>query len=150
MKIKIKQELVGAILFFTVAAVIWFLIPSQIAVKGNEQISSQTFPRLIIGLMGLCSGFIIIKEIVKIIKKQPVKEIEINLREERKSLAVILMLLGYWLLLHVLPFMLVSLIFGGVMLVFFKCKNWKYYVTVSVIIIAVTLVFQNALNVELP
>lgn len=150
MKIKFNVDLVGAIVFFTIAAVIWCLIPSQIVVKGNDQITSQSFPRIIIGLMGICSVSLIIKEVIKILKKQPVKEIEIDLKEEGKSLVVIMMLVGYWGLLHFLPFLLVSLIFASVMLMFFKCKNWKYYVIVGAIIILVTIVFQNALNVRLP
>lgn len=150
MKIKIKQDLVGAITFLILGLVIWFLIPSQIKLTNQDMINSQTFPRLIIGLMIICSAYLVVIEVIKIIKKQPVKEAIIDLKQEGKSILMILMLVIYWVMLHWLPFMITSLIFAGGMLLFFKCKNWKYYAIVGTTIIAITVMFQNVLSVKLP
>lgn len=150
MKFKFKQDLVGAIVFLISSLIIWFMIPYQIKLTHSEVINSQTFPRLIIGLMIVCSLYLIIVQIIKIIKKEPVKEVEINLKEEGKSLFVVGLLIAYWGVLHILPFIIASLIFAAIFLIFFKCKNWKYYGIVFSTIILITIVFQNLLNVKLP
>lgn len=150
MKFKFKQDLVGAIIFFVFSCIIWFMIPYQIKLTNNDAINSQTFPRLIIGLMMCCSIYLISVQVIKMIKKEPVKEVEINLKDEAKSLLVIGMLIAYWGALHILPFFVASLLFAGAFLIFFKCKNWKYYGIVFSTIIVITILFQNVLNVKLP
>lgn len=150
MKIKIKQNLIGSILFLIISTVIWSLIPYQIKANPGNLINSQTFPRVIIGLMWICSLYLFVVEIVKIIKKQPVREIEICIKEESRSLVVIGMLVGYWLMLYWLTFMASSIIFATVMLLFFKNKNWKHYAVVISTIVVITVLFQNVLHVKLP
>lgn len=150
MKIKFKQDLVGGIVFLIVSLVIWFMMPSQIKINTTDTINSQSFPRVIIGLMMVCSIYLIIVQVIKIIKKIPVKEVEIDLKQEGKCVLMIGMIAAYWLMLHFLTFMAASLIFAGAILVFFKCKNWKYYGIVFTSIIVITLVFQNLLGVKLP
>lgn len=150
MKIKMKQDLVGAISFLILGLILWFLMPYQIKLTNADTINSQTFPRLIVGLMILCSMYLLIIEIIKMIKKQPVREVIVDLKQEGKSILVILMLIAYWGALHWVPFMITSLIFAGGMLLFFKCKNWRYYAIVGTTIIIITVMFQNVLNVKLP
>ena len=150
MKIKFKQDLVGGIVFLIVSLIIWFMMPSQIKINTTDTINSQSFPRVIIGLMMICSIYLIIVQVVKMIRKAPVKEVEIDFRQEGKCILMIGMIAGYWIMLHFLTFMAASLIFSGLILVFFKCKNWKYYGIVFTSIIVITLVFQNLLGVKLP
>ena len=150
MKFKFKQDLVGSILFLIVSSVIWLLIPSQIQANEGYLISSQTFPRVIIGLMWLCSLYLLVVEVIKLIRKEPVKEVEVALTEEFKSILVIGMLVGYWVMLHWLTFMASSIIFATIMLVFFKNKNWKHYGVIISTIVVITVVFQKFLNVKLP
>lgn len=150
MKFKFKQDLIGAALFLAVATVIWLLIPSQIIVNEGYLINSQTFPRLIIGLMWISSLYLLVVEVIKIIRKEPVKELEVYIKEEFKSLIVIGLLVVYWGMLHWLTFMAASIIFGVAMLIFFKDKNWKHYAIVVTTIVVITIVFQNVLNVKLP
>ena len=69
MKIKFKQDLVGGIVFLIVSLVIWFMMPSQIKINTTDAINSQSFPRVIIGLMMVCSIYLIIVQVIKIIKK---------------------------------------------------------------------------------
>lgn len=150
MKIKLKQDLIGAVSFLIFGLVLWFLMPYQIKLKNPDVINSQTFPRLIVGIMIVCSSYLFIVEVIKIVKKQQVREIVIDVKQEGKSFLIIAMLLAYWGLLHWLPFMVTSILFGVGMLFFFKCRNWRYYAIVSATIITITIMFQNILNVKLP
>lgn len=151
MKITLRQDLAGALLFLAVSAVLWVLMPSQIVVNDpDEVITAQTFPRLIIGLMGACSAILLIKEIIKLVRKQPTKMVEIRLAEESHSFFLVLTLVFYWSLLHWLPFMVASTLFAFALLAFFRCKNWTYYAIVAVFSVLLSLFFQNLLHISLP
>lgn len=151
MKIRFRQDLVGSIVFLIFSLVLWFLIPYQIKVtEDDELITAQTFPRLVIGLMILCCVILFIKEVIKLIRKQPTKMAELDFTRETRSLVVVLLLVVYWGLLHWLPFIVSSTIFSVLLLIFFQCKNWKYYAIVIAVIVSVSLFFQNLLNVSLP
>ncbi|MDO4697918.1 MAG: tripartite tricarboxylate transporter TctB family protein [Pasteurellaceae bacterium] len=151
MKIRFRQDLVGSLIFLIVSLVLWFLMPYQIKVtEDDELITAQTFPRLVIGLMIVCCVILLVKELIKLVRKQPTKMAEFDLTRESRSLIVILLLVLYWGLLHWLPFIVSSIIFSYLLLIFFQCKNWKYYAIVTTVIVAVSLFFQNLLNVSLP
>lgn len=150
MKLSLRQDLVGACIFLILSLVLWFFIPIQILVEEDDTITAQTFPRLIIGLMALCSFILLIKELLKWLRKEPVKRIEIHLRQELHSFIIFSLLVGYWIILNWLPFMPASLIFATLLLCFFQCRNWRYYAIIFIVIISVSLLFQNVLNVNLP
>ncbi|UAY78761.1 tripartite tricarboxylate transporter TctB family protein [Pasteurella canis] len=150
MKITFRQDLIGAVVFLILSITLWLLIPLQIIIDEDEGITAQTFPRLIIGLMALCSVILLIKEIIKILHKQPSKMVTIQLTDELNSLVVIFLLALYWLMLHWLPFMVSSIIFAFLMLLFFRCHNWKYYAIVASVIISIALIFEHLLHISLP
>lgn len=150
MKITFRQDLVGAVVFLTVSAILWFLIPYQIVTDEDDVITAQTFPRLIIGLMALCSAVLLIKELTKLIRKQPSKMVEIHFQQELRSLFIVGLLVLYWGLLHWLPFMFASILFAYCCLLFFRCHKWHYYAIVTAVIVSVSLFFQHFLNVSLP
>ncbi|WP_439256545.1 tripartite tricarboxylate transporter TctB family protein [Lonepinella sp. BR2271] len=150
MKVQFRQDLVGAVVFLVVSAVIWWLIPSQIVLSHDDPINSQTFPRLIIGLMGLCSLILLIKELIKWGRKQPVKMVELQFKQESRSLMVLLLLALYWGLMHWLPFAIASMLFSAAMLRFCGCRNWRYYAIVAAVIVMISVLFEYVLNVSLP
>lgn len=150
MKITFRQDLIGAVVFLILSITLWLLVPEQIVIDEDEGITAQTFPKLIIGLMGLCSFILLLKEIIKIIRKQPSKMVSLTLSEEMNSAVVILLLVLYWFMLYWLPFMLSSIIFAFLMLLFFRCRNWTYYAIVAAVIAAVSLIFKYLLNISLP
>ncbi|MGQ0286492.1 tripartite tricarboxylate transporter TctB family protein [Pasteurellaceae bacterium 22721_9_1] len=151
MKISFRQDLVGAVVFLILSISLWLLIPYQIMVTDDEEvITAQTFPRLVIGLMGICSFILLVKELVKWFRKQPVKMVELRFDQELRSLIVIALLLLYWAMLNWLPFMIASMIFSILLLLFFRCKNWIYYAIVISVVISVSVFFQYVLNVSLP
>lgn len=86
MKITFRQDLVGSVVFLMVSITLWLLMPYQILIEDEEEIiTAQTFPRLIIGLMGICSAILLIKELIKYFRKQPVKMVELNFQQEGQA-----------------------------------------------------------------
>ncbi|HEA3273496.1 TPA: tripartite tricarboxylate transporter TctB family protein [Pasteurella multocida] len=150
MKITFRQDLVGAAVFLILSITLWLLVPLQIVIDEDDGITAQTFPRLIIGLMALCSCILLVKEIIKIIRKQPSKMVTLTLSEELNASIVILLLVLYWFMLYWLPFMVSSIIFAFLMLLFFRCRNWQYYAIVATVITTVSFIFEYLLNISLP
>lgn len=151
MKITFRQDLVGALVFLILSISLWLLIPYQIMLTDDDEIiTAQTFPRLVIGLMGLCSLILLVKELIKWFYKQPVKMVELHLYQEARTLIVIGLLILYWAMFQFLPFMIASIIFSVLLLLFFRCKNWIYYAIVISVVLFVSFFFQYVLNVSLP
>ena len=150
MKLKFNHNLVGSAMFLILSLVIWLMIPYQIVLKHDRVINSQTFPRLVIGLMGICSLFLFVKEIIAIVMKRERESKVIDLREEYRSILMILAVAFFWLILHWVPFMFSAILFAGLSLILYRCRKWLYYGITFSVIIAVTLVFQEVLHVNLP
>ena len=66
--------------------ILWYLIPSQIPINADGVITSRSFPRLIVLLMFFSSLFIFVSDIVKLIAKRPVNEVEVNLKRKEEQL----------------------------------------------------------------
>ncbi|WP_300356901.1 tripartite tricarboxylate transporter TctB family protein [Fusobacterium sp.] len=150
MKYKIKVNIVGGAIFIILSMILWFLIPSQIPITSDGVITSRSFPRLIVLLMFFSSLFIFVSDVIKLISKRPVNEVEVCLKEEGKAAIVCVLLVAYAFLLDKIGFMIASIVYCYSMLLFFKCKNWKYYAIVTIICVAVTYIFKNILLVQLP
>ena len=56
MKIRYNREIISGAIFVVLSAVLWFLIPVQVQTLEKTPINAQTFPRIAIGGMFLCSG----------------------------------------------------------------------------------------------
>ena len=82
MKYKIKVNIVGGAIFLILSMILWYLIPSQIPINGDAVITSRSFPKLIVLLMFFSSLFIFVSDILKMISKRPVNEVEVNIKEE--------------------------------------------------------------------
>ena len=150
MNYKIKINVVGGIIFLILAMILWYLIPSQIPVTTDAVITSRSFPKLIVVVMFFSSLFILVNDLIKIARKLPVQEVEVNLKEEGRAVITCVLLILYAVLLNIIGFLFASIAYCCAMLAFFKCKNWKYYLIVTVICVAVTYIFKNILLVQLP
>lgn len=150
MNYKIKVNVVGGIIFLILAMILWYLIPSQIPVTTDAVITSRSFPKLIVVVMFFSSLFILVNDLIKIARKLPVQEVEVNLKEEGRAVITCVLLILYAVLLNIIGFLFASIVYCCAMLAFFKCKNWKYYLTVIIICTLVTYIFKNILLVQLP
>ena len=91
-EISIPPDLAGSILFFLLGAVLFFMLPSQVPISENDVINGRVFPKLLFSLMMICSAVLIIQNIIKISKKQPVQVSTFNLLTEVKALMILTIL----------------------------------------------------------
>lgn len=147
---KLKTNLIGGSLFLSISIIIWFLIPSQIILTQNTNINSQTFPRLIVGLSIISSILLILKETIKIIKKEPIEEIEIIFNNEVKVIVMLILLVVYVFLFEYIGFLFSSIIYSFLTLMYYKSKNIKYYISIALVCLIVNYIFKNLLLVQLP
>ncbi len=150
MTVKYNKNLVGAGFFSVLSLIIWLMIPYQIVLKNDRVINSQTFPRVVVGLMVICSLYLLIREIISIIKKEEHEYMVIQLKEEVKSLLMIGAVVLFWIMLHWINFAASASVFSVLALLIFRCRKWKYYAIVFLVIIVVTYVFETVLHVNLP
>lgn len=150
MKIKFNRNLVGSLLFFILSITLFLFIPSQIKVVSNDVINSSSFPRLIIFIMGTCSLYLFLLEVIKIIRKQLSEITELDLAVEGRTLVVIGLLILFLVLLNFIQFWLSALIFSGLLMFFMGTRKWWKYAIVFTVIISITLLFTKVLSVTLP
>ncbi|MEG0235094.1 tripartite tricarboxylate transporter TctB family protein [Cetobacterium sp.] len=147
---KLKTDLLGGSLFLFVSIIVWFLIPSQIILTQSTSINSQTFPRLIVGIAIVSSILLILKDVIKIIKKEPVEEVEIILNNEIKVIIMLIILTLYIFLFEYIGFLFSSIIYSFLTLMYYKSKNIKYYIYIALVCFVVNYIFKNLLLVQLP
>lgn len=147
---KLKTNLVGGGLFLSISIIIWFLIPSQIALTQNSSINSQTFPKIIVGISIVSSILLILKELIKIIKKEPTEEIRITFSNEIKVIIMLIFLMIYVFLFEYIGFLFSSIIYSFLTLMYYRSKNIKYYISIALVCLIVNYIFKNLLLVQLP
>ena len=64
MKIRYNREIISGAIFVVLSAVLWFLIPVQVQTLEKTPINAQTFPRIAIGGMFLCSVGLLLEVIL--------------------------------------------------------------------------------------
>lgn len=101
-------------------------------------------PKLMCAIMFICGLICIIRSLF--LHDDDEKAIEITI--ETKNVAYLCMVIAYGIVARYVSFLLSSLVFGNISLVFMKNRNWKKNVIVSIIVIAVALVFKYLLKVR--
>jgi len=143
-------SLIGPILFLVVGIVGFLLMPSQVKIQEGTATTARTFPSLMLSIIVVCSLVLLGREVVKLIRKEPVEVVQLDVMTEIRALIILALLTLYALLIPVLGFIVTSMIFGMAMLVFFKIKRWTYYLVVCLSALGIGLIFQVILNVRLP
>lgn len=146
---KLNSKVAKGILFLLLALAVYLLMPSQIKLIGNDRINAQTFPKVLVCAMSICSTLMIINGLLA-------KEKEywtINLAAIKGLLSPVGMLLiifAYVFLIPRIGFLLSSGLCCCGAMAFLKCKKVGYYLTVAAFIAVVYLVFTKVLYVPLP
>ncbi|MCT4596435.1 MAG: tripartite tricarboxylate transporter TctB family protein [Vallitalea sp.] len=149
MKIKIRTNLLGGILFLFFSIIAWILIPSQIEIGQSTTtlINAQFVPKMTLIIIFILSIVLIV---LSLVSKKHQKYIELNLSKELKVVIFYVMLICYVLLIPVLGYRVSSILFCGIMLLYFKAKKWTYYVISFSVVLLLSYVFSSVLNVPLP
>ena len=149
-KIRYYPTLVGAAVFFMLALAILVLMPSQIKIRADQTITARTFPAALAIMMLGGSIMLAAKDLYRLARKLPIEVAELDLGTEIRALILLALLAFFALLMRLIGFIPGSVVFGLLMLVYFRVKKPAYYAVVAVAAIIVGVIFRYALNVRLP
>ena len=148
-EISIPTDLAGSILFFLLGAVLFFMLPSQVPISENDVINGRVFPKLLFSLMMICSAVLIIQNIIKISKKQPVQVSTFNLLTEVKALMILTILFITYFICRITDLFVLGAIFCSIaFLVYFRCKKRSYYAITIGMAVLIWAAFRFGLNVK--
>ena len=85
---KVPTDLLGGVIFLIFGLVMLYIIPLQVEVKKRELINGKAFPNLLMYVMIACSIILILNQVIKLMRKEPVKTTTINLLVEVKALLI--------------------------------------------------------------
>ena len=145
---KVPTDLLGGVIFLVFGLLMLYIIPMQIEIKKKELVNGQAFPKLLMYIMIGCSIILIVNQLLKLLRKQPVKTTTINLLVEVKAVLIFLSMIVFWLVAEKTGnFAIGSAVFGVLMLFFFRCKKPLYYAIVLVAAVAIWAAFRFGLGV---
>lgn len=148
-EVSIPTDLAGSILFFIIGAALFFMLPSQVPVSENDVINGRVFPKLLFSLMIICSAILIIQNIIKISKKQPVQISTFNLLTEVKALLILVILFITYFICRITDLFVLGAVFCSIaFLVYFRCKRRSYYVITLGMAVLIWAAFRFGLNVK--
>lgn len=146
---RIPTDLTTGILFLLLAVVLLLIMPQQVAISEKDVVNGRAFPSLVCYVMMACSAVLIIKDAIKLVKKQPLDMKLINMKTEGKALIIFGIIFVSYLLAKLTDLFVIGGIFCCVgFLVYFRTKKPSYYVITIAITVAVWAAFRFALGVE--
>lgn len=148
-EVKIPTDLVGACLFFLIAVVLFVIMPDQVPISENDVINGRVFPTLLVILLMLCSGLLILQNIVKIMKKEPLHTCTLNLLTEVKALIILAILFVTYLICKWTDLFVAGAVFCSLgFLVYFRCSKKSYYVITVGLAVLIWAAFRFGLGVR--
>jgi putative tricarboxylic transport membrane protein len=149
-KFKFYPSLSGSALFMALSLFILIVMPSQIKIRPEEVINARTFPTILAFIMMGGAILNLLKDLYRLKSKKKLVSSELCLFTEIKALILLCFLIIYAVLIPLIGFIASSVIYGMLMLIFFRIKNWKYYLLVTLLAVIIGLLFKNVLHVRLP
>ena len=146
MKIRYNREIISGAIFVVLSAVLWFLIPVQVQTLEKTPINAQTFPRIAIGGMFLCSVGLLLEGIF-VREKQ---ELYVTKESFRSNAFKKLLLIAYCFLIGHLGYIVSTILLVLAVMMFYKARKWYYYAIPLGMVGIVYYVFKVLLHISLP
>ena len=154
MKIKYNSEMIAGSSFAVIAAIGWFLIPSQIATYEKSSINAQTFPAIALSGLFIFSCALFLQGLFL----RPKKEVSLHsgvikseaFKKEIRSVIFILLLLAYAFVIGKIGFLIATSALVAAILIFYGARKWYYYAIAIATVFIVYFVFSVMLHVSLP
>ncbi|MCD7737387.1 MAG: tripartite tricarboxylate transporter TctB family protein [Lachnospiraceae bacterium] len=148
-ELTIPVNLVGGILFLIFAVFILAITPSQVTISEKDVVNGRAFPSLLMGVIIFCCVLLIGKEVLLLVKKQPMSTKTLNLLVEVKALLIFLILLVTYLICRYSGLFVAGAIFCSLaFLIFFRCKKPSYYAITLAFSVGIWAAFRFLLNVR--
>ena len=147
MKIRYNREIISGAIFVVLSAVLWFLIPVQVQTLEKTPINAQTFPRIAIGGMFLCSVGLLLEGIF-VREKQELYVTKESFRSN--AFKKELLLIAYCFLIGHLGYIVSTILLVLAVMMFYKARKWYYYAIPLGMVGIVYYVFKVLLHISLP
>lgn len=146
---QLPVDLVGGILFFLFSLWILKIMPEQVTVSEKDIVNGRAFPTMLMYVMMVCCLFLIGKEVVRLVRKEPLTTKTVNLLVEVKALVIFGILLVTYLISKGTGQFVAGAVFCCLaFLVYFRCKKPSYYAITLVIAVAIWAAFKFVLKVN--
>ncbi len=149
-RLRLYPGIAGSILFLALSLLILLLMPSQVKIREDQNITARTFPSMMASIMLGGTLLNLTKDGLKLLRKENLPSIELQLHTELKALILLVMLIIYALLIPLIGFSAASVVYGILMLFYFRIRNWRYYLLVTALALTIGFLFKNLLHVRLP
>lgn len=148
-EIQAPVDLIGGILFFLFGVFILAVMPGQVTVSEKDVVNGRAFPTMLMGLLMFCCVLLIGKEVIRVIRKQPLTRKTINLLVEVKALVIFCILLVTFLICKYTGQFVAGAVFCCLgFLIYFRCKKPAYYAITLVLAVAIWAAFRYLLKVN--
>lgn len=148
-EIRIPINLVTSILFIVLSVVALSLMESQVKISASDVINGRSFPTLLAWIAIGCAVALLIPEVKKLIRKEPLEYKVLNLGVECKALAIFGILVGFYLISSLTDLFVLGALFSTVcFMLYFKCKKRSYYIITIGVTLAIWIVFRFVLGVR--
>lgn len=146
---RIPTDLATGILFLLLSVVLLLIMPQQVAISEKDVVNGRAFPSLVCYVMMACSAVLVVKDVIKLVKKQPLEVRVVNMKTEGKALIIFGIIFISYLLAKITDLFVIGGIFCCVgFLVYFRSKKPSYYAITIAVTVAVWAAFRFALGVE--
>lgn len=149
-RFRLYPGLAASLLFIALSLLILLLMPDQIKIREDQSITARTFPSMMAFIMLGGALLNLAKDGFKLIRRGKLPAIEVCLRTEIKALILLAFLIIYAALMPLIGFSIASLIYGILMLFYFRIRDWRYYLLITVLAMGIGFLFKNLLHVRLP
>lgn len=149
MKVSVKKNLWSGIFAVAFGTLVWWQIPYQILSKrrfATAAVGPEYLPR-IMAIVLVVLGIMLIVQSVALRKD---KAIILDLYEEGRVLVAIAMMAVYVAVTPRLGFLWSSIAVNVLLLLYLRCRNWRYYLVIVAATAAVYFSFKYGLDVKLP
>jgi len=147
MKLKIPTNLCAGIFSIVLAVAIWLAIPYQIGSAGNSVATDpRLFPQIFCVLISIVGVVLIVNSTV--FHREDYKTVDVKL--QGMKLIYYVVLAAYVVCMGKFGFLIPSVVFAVVTLLFYRCRKPLYYAVAVCFAVALYLVFTHVLGVHFP
>lgn len=148
-EVTLPTDMIGAGLFMVLAVVLLVIMPKQVPVSETDVVNGRVFPMMLMVLMLICCGLLMVQNIIKMVKKEPMHTCTLNLLTEVKALIILAILFSTYFICKVTDLFVVGAVFCCLgFLVYFRCRKKLYYAITISLAVVIWAAFRFGLNVR--
>lgn len=148
-EVTLPTDMIGAGLFMVLAIVLLAIMPGQVPVSEADVVNGRVFPTMLMVLMIICCGILLIQNIIKMVKKEPLHTCTLNLLIEVKALIILAILLATYFICRITDLFVVGAVFCCLgFMAYFRCRKKLYYAITVGLAVLIWVAFRFGLGVR--